>query len=112
MAANIERKQGDTYPVVATIQDADGNAFDLTGATAITLGIDADSANTSPDDATYTSTGTIVSATDGTVSFPVASPLADAAVANYYAEIQFTQGGYVRSTKTFRYNLVGQIVTS
>jgi len=110
-ATDHTRKAGDTYPVPLLIADEDGTAVDLTGATSITLGIDPDYENTAPDDAQLSVAGTIVDAAGGELSF-TATGIALLDVGNYWAEVQYIQAGYKRSTSTFQFIVLGQIITS
>ena len=110
----IERKVGDTYPVVIAIATDSGAAHDMTGATNVLLGIDADKANTSPDDAEILVLGSVSDPSAGEVTFDAdaTDSVAAMAVGNYWAEVQFIQSSYKRTTKTFPFRIIGQIITS
>lgn len=110
--SNIERKRGDTYPITVNILQDDGTAYDLTSTTQILLGVSSNKTNDSPGDADVISVGTVDDAANGVASFPVSATMAALAVGKYYAEVQFTQSGYIRTTNTFDYRVTGQIITS
>ncbi len=109
--ANIERKRGDTYPITVNILTSDGTAYNLTGVTASELGVSINKENDSPDDAEYKTTGVVQDAPGGVIEFPVTNAMAALPVGKYYAEVQFVQSGYIRTTNTFTYKVLAQIIT-
>jgi len=83
---NFSRIRGDTYPIEVTVTDTDGSPLNVTGATFL-LTVDPEE---SPANATaneFQSTGTIVSAANGTVEFPITTTNADL-VGTYYYDVQ------------------------
>lgn len=112
-SAGVERKQGDNYPIQITILQDDGvTPHDLTGATEIKLGVSRSVSKKSPADADEISTGTIADAANGIVDFPVTAGMEALDVGDYHAEVQFVQSTYKRTTSTFAYRVIGQIITS
>lgn len=107
----INRKRGDTYPITVNVLKDDGTAFDLTGATNLLLGISSNKANDSPGTADVILTGSLSDAPNGVADFAVDANAAGLAIGSYFAEVQFTQGGYIRTTSTFKYKVLGQIIT-
>ena len=111
IANDVIRKQGDTYPIEVTVLKDGGAPIDLTGATSLILGIAMTEAITAPDEPELLLTGTVAEAETGKVNFNISASEADnLASGDYYAEIQFEQGGYIITTETFRYRVKGQIV--
>ena len=108
---DIIRKRGDTYPIEVSVLKENGAPIDLTGAGNFILGVAATKIVTAPDVPAALLPGTIKDPAAGTVEFALsASETADLTPGDYYAEIQFEQGGYVITTETFRYRVNGQIV--
>jgi len=89
-----------------------GAPIDLTGADVFILGVAQSETVTPPDVPALLLGGTISEAESGKVDFTLSSADASALIpGDYFAEIQFEQGGYVITTETFRYRVKGQIVT-
>lgn len=109
-AENIRRKQGDTYPIEATILDSSGSAYDLTGVTEVKLGVDQRDALVVSDTPDLVVTGSVTDAVNGLVEFPLSAPDAALAVGTYNAEIQMLDGAFIITTESFKYEVVGQIV--
>lgn len=85
----IKVYKGDTkYDIDFTLEDAQGDAFDLTGATAVLLKCQKQDS----DDLKFSGAMSVVSPTDGTVRYNVAATDFDEA-GDYYAEIQVTFTG-------------------
>ena len=111
IANDVIRKQGDTYPIEVTLLKDGGAPIDLTGANTLVMGIAMTETITTPDEPELLLNGTIAEAETGKVIFDISPPEADnLASGDYYAEIQFEQGGYIITTETFRYRVKGQIV--
>lgn len=104
---DIKRKQGDTYPVEATILDSDGTAYDLTGASSVQFGV----ATAEGEPPTFVVTGAVTDAVAGKAEFAIGAGEAATAVGKYRAEIQIVAAGFIITTETFGYEVVGQIVT-
>jgi len=98
MATTVEftRKRGDTYPIELTVVDTEGTPLNVTGATFL-LTVDP---SESPTDATtnlFQSTGTITSALNGQVEFPITAGNADQ-TGTYYFDIQMTDSDSIITT--------------
>lgn len=88
--SKICRKRGDTYAIIIRVSDkTTGAALDISGNT-FTLSV---SEETAPVAASYVfqSTGTILVAVDGTVSFPITDANADN-LGNFYFDIEMVAG--------------------
>lgn len=101
----IERKTGDTYPILASIKDADGAAYPLTGVTQIVLVVSDKKDEADTETVEIFSEGSVVVEADGSAEFPCPPALAALVAAKYYAEIRMTQTGFVRTTETFEYRV-------
>ncbi len=111
IANDVIRKQGDTYPIEVTILKDSGAPIDLTGASALVLGVAVTETITVPDEPELLLNGIVSEAESGKVNFNITAQEADVlAFGDYYSEIQFEQGGYIITTETFRYRVKGQIV--
>lgn len=104
---DVRRKQGDTYPILATIRGPRGRVFDLTGAVEPQLNI----STTSDGSALVVLKGSVEDAAKGQVTFPVTQLAADLVAGSYYAEIQFAHQGGLYTTETFPYAVEKRITT-
>lgn len=87
----VTRYRGDTVADRFTINDADGNAVDLTGFTVV-LALDS---RERPDDVStqvYELTGTLITPASGIVDFQPSTLQADQEPGTYYYDIQLKDG--------------------
>ena len=105
-AENIRRKEGDTYPILAEIKDG-ATIMDLSGATAIQLGI---SASRSGGTVTVIDGALDSDGTDGMLKFDDQAKLGAIAAGKHFAEITFQRGGYIYTTPTFSCEIEEQII--
>lgn len=108
----VERKTGDTYPVLVTILDAAGDPYPLTDVTQIALVVSDLKDETLAEEVEIISLGSVVNSTAvtgdddlGQASFPVPPELAALVSKKYSAEIRMTQSTYLRTTETFNYRV-------
>ncbi len=85
---NIFRRRGDTTPVMLSVKDYLGEAVDITGAT-FKLTVNSEEFPSGTTNQKFQAVGSIVSAPDGTVTFPIGT--ADSASAGeFYYDVQMT----------------------
>lgn len=83
---NIERKRGDTCPIVFVVQDADENVVDISAWTNFLLTVDPSKAPTDALANIFQAAGAFVTdGTDGKVSF---EPPGTSPIGNYYYDVQ------------------------
>lgn len=105
----IERKTGDTYPILASIVDADGVAYPLTNVTQIVLVVSDQKDEVEAEAVELFSVGSVVDEALGTATFPCTVAIAALVKSKYYAEIRMVQSTYVRTTNTFEYKVVVRV---
>jgi len=111
IANDVVRKQGDTYPIEVSILKENGAPLDLSGAAGFLMGVASTSTLTPPETPHLLLSGTGGDEVTGQVSFMIDGEAAGSlSPGDYFAEIQFEQGGYIITTETFGYRVNGQIV--
>ena len=112
IANDIIRKQGDTYPIEVSIIKESGVPLDLSGAVDFLLGVSSTETIVPPAVPELLLGGAASSEIGGQVSFHLTNEQASSLQpGNYFAEIQFTQNGFIITTETFGYRVKGHIVT-
>lgn len=112
----IERKTGDTYPILAKLVDADGSPYPLTDVTQIVLVVSDEKDEVLDADIELFSTGTVVNPTAvtgdadlGHATFPVTTELSELLKDKYSSEIRMIQSTFVHTTETFEYKVVARV---
>lgn len=89
MSISITRYRGDTVADVFTVKDEDGVAVDITDCTFV-MTVDSRQQPTDESTQLFQLTGSILSASDGTVEFVPNSTQADQTPGKYYFDIEMT----------------------
>lgn len=112
----IERKTGDTYPILAKLVDADGLPYALENVTQIVLVVSNEKDETLGATIELFSVGTVVNPTAttgdpdlGHATFPVTVDIAALVKDKYSSEIRMVQSTYVHTTETFEYKVVARV---
>lgn len=101
----IVRARGDTFPFTFTIKDATGVVENITGWSA-RLTVDPSDEPVDDSNNLFELTGTIAVGSDGVVSFEPNAVQADQAIAEYYYDLELTDGaGKIRTSikETFEF---------
>jgi len=105
----ICRKRGDTYPITFTIKDSAGGVVNISGFSYL-LTVDPEEEPTTSANNLFQLTGVIPLGTDGKVTFTMTSMQADQVPAEYFYDIQQTDGAsalrtVVKSSWTFEQDI-------
>jgi hypothetical protein len=89
---NIQRVRGDTYPIIFTVNDANGDPVDITNYTFM-LTVDPSEAPEDDTNNLFEIQGSIVSGPDGTVSFTPTAGDANQTPGGYYYDVEMVDTG-------------------
>ncbi|MEM7524791.1 MAG: hypothetical protein AAF360_13760 [Pseudomonadota bacterium] len=90
---NLERRRGDTFPIIFTLEDNTTSApLDITGY-AFRLAADPSQAPADSANNIFEVAGVVPTGTDGVVQFPLTASQADQQPGSYFYDVQWTDGG-------------------